>query len=340
MEATGVRERKPWELRGSPEDIPINAQADMPAEVATPDPFSQSETSPEISLGYAREQVMSKSGSGYAPLSLEEEEAKDEDALWKAEAEGKISDEMMKWHDKWLHAVECGELDIYTCLGLSDLRTFGPDTRRVIAKIIGVLVLQMLVPTILLKVELDAGVSFNPKMPGVGFRTMGVCLYLYSLYSMYNNALDECRAQLLEWCIDRNVPSSYWLPLMIGELTNVFVSLILVVTLFVIFCDVEHPADLILNAVAVNFLGAVDGEFVNDVMKEDALTNFKKVFWEYGVGDHGGSRKHQLLSYFLMVMLTIIVVSGLALSVMFFFAPSPVHMETANIGKPGYQKLI
>merc|ERR1719183_1714946 len=215
--------------------------------------------------------------------------------------------------------------------------SWSEDTKRIVGKVIGVCVLQILVPIILLKVELTDGYSYQPRESSVLFRTMGCCLYLYSLYSMYNNALDECRSTLLQWGIDQNIPPGIWLPLIVGELTNVFVSLILVLTLFVIFVDVEHPADLILNAVAVNFLGAVDGEFVDDDMKEDALTNFRQVFYEFGgEKEESDDRKEQhAMNIVLNLMLTFIVCSGLLLSMVFFFAPSPDHTETAHIGKAG-----
>jgi len=278
---------------------------------------------------------------GYNALTLQ-----DDDDPSRGLAKGKCSTKMMEWHDGWLHSVECGELDIYTCLGLSNCFTVTPDTHKIIAKVLGVCVLQLLIPCILLKVELDAGFSYKPAIPGLGFRIMGAALYLYSLYSMYNNALDECRSTLLSWAMDQNVQMGQWLPLMIGEVTNVFVSLILVLTLFVIFVDVEQPADLILNAVAVNFLGAVDGEFVDDDMKQDALRNFHNTFHEYGAdGGDGQEGKDEekgqsCINRLLNAMLTFIVVSGLILSAIFLFAPSPEHEHTAKIGGRGVPAAI
>lgn len=279
---------------------------------------------------------------GYNALTLQE----DDENLTEPRGltKGKCSAEMMEWHDSWLNSVELGELDIYTCLGLSNCFTFTPDTRKIVAKVIGVCVLQLLIPCILLKVELDAGFTYKPLRNGLGFRVMGFCLYLYSLYSMYNNALDECRSSLLSWAMKQNVTMGQWLPLMVGEITNVFVSLILVLTLFVIFVDVEQPADLILNAVAVNFLGAVDGDFVDDDMKQDALRNFKDTFYEHGADQEDGMEPadHQCLPMVLSIMLTFIVVAGILLSAIFLLAPSPDHTDSANFGKigKGYPKLI
>lgn len=307
------------------------------------DGFAVQDLAPDsASSGYVTGAV-SRGQGGYNSLNLQDEDEKPaSDDPERELTKGRCSTQMISWHDDWLHSVECGELDIYTCLGLSNAFTFTPDTRKIIAKVIGVCVLQLLVPCILLKVELDAGFSYKPSIPGLGFRMMGCCLYLYSLYSMYNNALDECRSTLLQWAFDQNVPSGHWLPMMFGEITNVFVSLILVLTLFVIFVDVEHPADLILNAVAVNFLGAVDGEFVDDEMKQDALRNFREVFYEYGsdMQDNDDRKEHHCLNVVLSVLLTVIVVSGLFLAVVFLLAPSPEHTESANVGRQGYPKLI
>jgi len=374
---SGSRERKPWErswdkldkfselsdrdrnrqLSDSDKDDKSVLGGFVPAAAAlAAAPVSSAlEQIDEVaeSEGYAQTEPQSK--SGYAPLNLEEVK---QEFLASNESEdmvkGKCSAKMMTWHDDWLHSVECGELDIYTCLGLSDTFSFGPDTRRIVGKVIGVCVLQVMVPCILLEVQLASGFSYEPKMPGWGFRTMGACLYLYSLYNMYNNALDECRSQLLQWSFEQKVPIGYWLPMLMGEITNVFVSLILVLTLFVIFVDVEHPADLILNAVAVNFLGAVDGEFVDDPMKRDALQNFKELFYLYGSDEDvaGKDESHSVLSKILDIMLFIIVISGLALSCIFFVTPSPEHQDkgralsaawhhdTANIGRGDYMHLI
>lgn len=349
MNRTDSRQDKLRKRQFSDRAMALPASSRMDLSAPEPEPFE------EISSGYATDRPQNQ--SEYQPLTLveppldeqvvveEDEFGKplDPDSMPHGTCRGNCSAKMLEWHESWLHAVECGELDIYTCLGVSNVPEMGEDTRRLMGKVFGVLVLQLLVPIILLRIELEAGFSFQPRMSGTGFRIMGVCLYLYSLYSMYNNALDECRSSLLQWCIDQSVPSGFWLPMMLGEILNVFVSLILVVSLFVIFVETEHPADLILNAVAVNFLGAVDGEMVNDVMTEDALKNFKLLFYEYGCdGEKQGEKKHSMLHTGLNFMLTVIVLSGLLLSMVFLFAPSPTPTleETVHMEPTGYPKLI
>jgi hypothetical protein len=115
------------------------------------------------------------------------------------------------------------------------------------------------------------------------------------------------------------------MPLLAGEFLNVFVSLILVVTLFVIFTDTQQPADLILNAVAVNFLGAVDGEFVSNDLKTDALANFRRLFEIHGndlmdAQDHTHSHNF-VINAIMRTFLTTIVVAGIIFAALFAFVP-------------------
>lgn len=350
--------------RNSPEKCttpmfePWWTEEEAPVEMPEPEPETTSVPPNEVKFSpdlYSGFEQPSREYKRPPPKALKEKKEEDKDP--RKLMKGHCSEHMMEWHDAWVHAVECGELDIYTCLGLSNAASFGPDTRRVIAKVIGVGVLQVVVPCILLYVELEAGFSYNPRMPGYGFRTMGVCLYLYSLYSMYNNALDECRSRLLQWAIDQDIPLSYWVPMAAGEVTNVFVSLILVVSLFVIFVETEHPADLILNAVAVNFLGAVDGEFVNDAMTQDALVNFEHLFFEFGDDEDASGQEmkheHRMLNVALNLMLFIIVASGFCLSAVFFFAATKIKSEpltsilnatnfinATRVARGGYPRLV
>merc|ERR1712048_1258958 len=105
-----------------------------------------------------------------------------------------------------------------------------------------------------------------------------------------------------------------------GELSNVLVSVVLVLTLYVIFTNVSEPADLILNAVAVNFLGSVDAEFVNEDMKKDALDNFKLVTsacLQSNRDDDVDDGRSQLLDKILKAMLYFIAGAGCFLGFLF-----------------------
>lgn len=254
-------------------------------------------------------------GSNYRQLSLQDDGA---DNVMQG------SDEEV-WVAEWLESVESGELDVYTCLGLSNAFTWTPDTQKMILKVFGVSVLQIMVPCIMLFQETAGGIRFRPMVSNFGFRLIGMALYLYSVYSMYNNALDECRSRLLAFAFKFQLPSGYWLPLVLGELSNVLVSVVLVLTLYVIFTNVSEPADLILNAVAVNFLGSVDAEFVNEDMKKDALDNFKLVTsacLQSEKDDDVDDGRSQLLDKILKAMLYFIAGAGCFLGFLFLLCPS------------------
>lgn len=276
----------------------------------------------------------------YRALNLEEDEEDDRPVRICSEAQA-------RWVDDWLESVESGELDVYTCLGLSNTFTWSPDTRKLIFKVLAVTVLQVVIPLIMLSLETADGLTFQPATSNSGFRIIGSALYLYSVYSMYNNALDECRGRLLNFAFRHQLPAGYWVPLVLGEFSNVLVSMVLVLTLYVIFTHLVQPADLILNAVAVNFLGSVDGEFVNEDMKKDALANFKEVtsavlenpeLNHHGVGmsQQDDEEKLTCLDVFLKTLLYSIAVSGIIMSMVFFFASTSEEFNSVGPSGKGH----
>jgi len=210
-----------------------------------------------------------------------------------AQLKGKPSAAQMKFIDVWLETVEAGELDVYTCLALSNAFTNTPDTRKIWAKAVAVTTLQLLVPCIMVYNEFLNGLSIHPCVDDIGFRFIGGVLYMYSVYTMYNNADGSSRSSLSNM-ISRyqTVPAGYWLPLIVGEILNAIVAMILVVTLYQIFTHQNEPADLILNAVAVNFLGSIDSEFVNDDMKVDAIANFKEFANDHFTHDNTSTKDY------------------------------------------------
>jgi len=189
-----------------------------------------------------------------------------------------LSPSQTQFMETWLALVESGQLDIYTCLGLSNAFTNTDDTRKIWAKAFSVATMQLVVPCIMIYAEVMHGMTIHPCVSDKGFRFIGAVLYTYSVYTMYNNANCACRSELSHMMAEyENVPTGFWLPLVVGELLNVVVAVILVITLYQIYTHQNEPADLILNAVAVNFLGSVDSEFVNEEMKIDAVANFKQL---------------------------------------------------------------
>merc|ERR1719359_1138212 len=106
------------------------------------------------------------------------------------------------------------------------------------------------------------------------FRIVGFILYLYSIRSMYNNCVGECRAIFLEMAFQYNLPFAYVWPLVLGELINSFAAFTLCLTLFTVFCEAAHLQDLVINCIAINFIGNVDSEFCTEELKEFAVGSF------------------------------------------------------------------
>jgi len=189
-----------------------------------------------------------------------------------------IGELQQKWIDDWIVMTELGELDIYTCLGLSNCFSWTPDTRKIFLKCVAVTFLQMVVPFCLLMSEFSVGIELGPAEGNLAFRITGFTLYGYAVYNMYAGASDECRTSLMNLAFHyKDMPPGNWLPLVFGEVSNVFTAVVLVIALYSIFTTQTAPADLILNAVAVNFLGDCDGAFVSEDMKDEAVGSFKEL---------------------------------------------------------------
>jgi len=261
---------------------------------------------------------------GYTPLQEIDEEGK---------IVRRMSESQNAWIDTWLETVEAGELDVYTCLGLSNAFTNTPDTRKIWAKACSVTVLQLLVPSIMLLSEFLGGLTIHPSVSDPGFRFIGAVLYGYSVYTMYNNADGECRCRLLNMMMHhQDVPAGFWVPLIVGEILNVFVAMILVLTLYQIYTHQDEPADLILNAVAVNFLGSVDSEFVNHDMEKDAISNFKEFSNDHFSRDNAKGQEidestESWVDFIVRIVLYGVATCGLIGAAMFLFVSTAEKPE-------------
>jgi len=182
--------------------------------------------------------------------------------------------------DAWLECAEQGELDVYTCLGLSNASSCSKDTKRLLGRIAAALFMQMAVPILLLLIEVEKipegeVFSFRPTESEHKFRIIGGAMILYSLYSMYENCSDECRSKMLNFALEHRMSWGYCWPMLLGEFANILVGMILVFTMFICFTNTKDGTDLVLNAVAFNFLAGVDAEFVDRNAYVDAVQNFK-----------------------------------------------------------------
>lgn len=177
----------------------------------------------------------------------------------------------------WTELAEQGELCAYTCLGLCQGRDpYGENAISLIPTLIGLLALQVFVPALILCYHLRRFNSFA-RNTELEFRIIGFIMYLYSIRNMYHNCLDECRHRYLQLGFHYNFDWQYIWPALLGEIVNAFAACTLSVTLFTVFCYCEHPQDLIINCVAINFLGSVDTEFTDFALRQVAFDNFKHV---------------------------------------------------------------
>lgn len=180
----------------------------------------------------------------------------------------------------WMDGADNGELDVYTCLALSDGMTWSADTQKLVAKIVSALVMQISIPALVLMAEIEqmhSGISFRPASAALKFRVIGFTMMLYALWSMHDNALDECRSAFMVLAIDQRMTCGYIWPLVLGEFVNIVVAGILLLTMYFCFSSTEDELELVLNAVAFNFLGGVDAEFVDRQSYTDAVQNFQDI---------------------------------------------------------------
>jgi hypothetical protein len=189
-----------------------------------------------------------------------------------------LPEELQASETRWRELADRGELCIYTCLSFKNGgRTDDLSVDwHLNATLVALIALQVLVPALMLVHQLKRAAGDYPKLE-LEFRIVGFILYLYSIRSMYNNCVGECRAIFLEMAFQYNLPFAYVWPLVLGELINSFAAFTLCVTLFTVFCEANHLQDLVINCIAINFIGNVDSEFCTQELKEFAVAKFHSV---------------------------------------------------------------
>merc|ERR1712190_689638 len=94
---------------------------------------------------------------------------------------------------------------------------------------------------------------------------------------MHDKALDECRSSFLVFAIEQRMTCGYIWPLLVGELVNIVVAVMLVLTMYFCFSNTTDGLELVLNAVAFNFLGEIDAEFVDRQTYASGIHNFQEI---------------------------------------------------------------
>lgn len=249
---------------------------------------------------------------GYALVKGEDEQTPDsrypaiEDEPLETAASFTAADR--EFMEQWLEAADNGELDIYTCLALSDMSTWSLDTRDLVLSIICVMMVQGLIPFIMLRTELRN--SKDDELPEMEYRVCGFIIYLYSVWMIYKGSTDDCRTLVLDRGIQCGVPMHFLMPAVFGEVMNAIVGCALTTSLFVIFTSSSDMTNLVMNAVAINFLSTVDSEFVELDHKKLAKRNISVI--TEGWATHQSWCRH-LVTHCLQVTLEILRITGIIL---------------------------
>lgn len=169
---------------------------------------------------------------------------------------------------------EMGELDFYTCVSLSTGVAGCCKSCDVFKRLPVLVALQFIVPICLVVYQMKR-LQFVAKDTDVEFRVIGFIVYLYSVWNMHDNSLDECRTVYLELATDNGLPLRFTWAALLGDFINAFAGFALVLTLFTVFCMSIDPFNLVINSLAINYLGNVDNDFCDEALKLQAVKNFE-----------------------------------------------------------------
>lgn len=185
--------------------------------------------------------------------------------------------ELQEVCEHWLVFAETGELDVYTCMGLSNGSDhFGPRTRNYIPLALMLVIMHFILPSLLLAYEVHR-FSYWSENQDLTYRLIGFILYLYSVLHMYTGAVDECRSILLNLALYRDISIWYIGPLLVGEIMNAYTSFTLTLVLFFVFCETSRPVELLIKCIAINFVIEVDNNWLTEDMRKDSIELFKRL---------------------------------------------------------------
>lgn len=193
------------------------------------------------------------------------------------------------------------ELDFYSCLGLAFGRyKFNSKMVKFLPGLLCVSCMQVLLGVLLLAVQYENnnGGMYYSQETSVKFRIVGFVLFLFASWQISGAMDDECRDVLLYCMHGRNISGYYKWPILAGEILNKGIGLILVLILFMIFCQTRRPTSLLMNCIAVNFVVEVDNILVSQDDAEEASDNLDPALdaWnESGVGISPGLAQRSVL---------------------------------------------
>lgn len=240
----------------------------------------------------------------------------------------------------WKTAAESGELDTYTCFALAvgTEGGLGPDSREMLPTLVCLFIMQVIIPILLLVYQTDKFELYSNTTDPI-FRTIGFFCYGYSVWRMYHFALDECRTSVLDFGMQEQLSRHFMFPIIYGEFVNSLLSMELTYTLFLIFCSATRVEDLLINCIAINFLGDVDGQFVTDQMRFKAIERFERVV--HTLDDRQNNESIHIKAWQLLIRLLCRLMriagtlgGGLLLSMLFLFGNSPGICEVMKKYEP------
>jgi hypothetical protein len=266
--------------------------------------------------------------------SLPEKDGRDRNAEL---SRGLADDAQVKaWEEEFGTYTEEANLEIYTVFALS-CGLHGFWHKRTLKKALAIvccLLMQLLVPFMMMTFRFD---EFRAEHPTHDwrFRTTGFFVYLYSLKNMVENANDPSRECLMNIAVHYPLPWRYVWTVVLGEVVNTFVSVAMMLTLFVNFLGQTHPADLVINAVSLNFLGNFDNEVVYQEWLAEANDDFDVVVERGAQNVRCAYQQHLLVLILRQVLFYLKIIftalGGVALAFVFLLSKEDLLLDTSCV---------
>lgn len=239
---------------------------------------------------------------------------------------------MKLWEEQFKDSASKGELEIFTCLSLSIGVEGGITSNawKMCAGIAFLFAMQIAIPLMMISFRTEELGSVETPVD-IRFRLTGFLVYMYSIKNMHDNALDDCRTVLLNIAVHYPLSWAHVWPALLGEFVNTFVSMFMAATLFVNFLSQAHPADLVINAVSLNFLGSLDNDITDDGMISDADRLFDQLVEEGPKVVQSAAIQYYLVKaacYFLFALRIVgTMLGGSALGLIFVFSKEKDVMD-------------
>lgn len=195
--------------------------------------------------------------------------------------------------------------------------------------------LQVIVPICLLSYQMRH-FTLGADYEAWEFRTGGFILLLYSVWNIYDNSVDECRTLYMKVANHLNLGARFTWIAVAGDVINTFCGFVLVITLFSVFCFSVDPFNLVINCIAINYVGNVDNEFTGDALQRHTCRLIESLLnQEDRLKAKRSESSHALLKYFVLFLAFTrtagTLVCGHVLAFVFLFNHSYASHRIANI---------